>query len=190
MLRRLFMFSALLGVSGIAMADVIDFDSLSNLTVVTNQYPGAIFSSAGNATNRAYSFFGATSAPNILCTADGSGSITCVEPTFIDFTSPISGLTFWAIEPNTALQAATFNVYQNSVLTATVPFFGLGGGGNKFVDLSAYSNITRLELLIHPNEVPSNGIGWDDFRYTSVPEPASLAFLAGGALVLLRRRRA
>lgn len=172
---------------------VIDFDSLGNGVVVTNQYPGVTFSSsAGNqnyAINRPNS---AHTAPNILCSGP-IGGLDCIQDTYIDFAIPVNNLTFWAIEANVAGVTAQFNVYENFALSATVNLNSAGGKGNQeFVDLSAFNNITRVEIVNILNDpINEQGIGWDTFRFYSVPTPGTLtALVAGGLLASRRHRRA
>ena len=178
------------GSMSFAQATFIGFDDVANGTVVTNQYAGVTFSSNSGSDNRAYNFTTGNTAPNILCTFTG-GQIDCVHDTILDFVTPVNNLTFWAIEPNTTLNAANFEVYQNGIFTTTVPMLGLGGLGNKFVNLSGLANITKLRIVIDANEAGSQGgIGWDSFSFDAVPEPASVtAFLFGGIAFLGRKSR-
>ena len=173
----------LLGLAGLALtalspATTITFDDLANGTVVTNQYAGVTFSSPSF--NTAYAF----GPGNILCTPE------CLDDTYIDWDNPINNLRFEAIEPNFDGPDATFKIFQNGVHTATEVLIGLGGGGNKWVDLSAYNNITRLEIVdILVDPVFENGIGWDNFSYDAVPEPGTMVALGLGTLLVLRRRK-
>ena len=144
---------------------VIDFDDLPSFTVVTDQYPEAMFSSNIGELNTAFSFPNAHSPPNILCSGTAQ-VIDCVRDTFIDFTEPVSNLTFWAIEANLAGVTAKFNVFVAGELAATVDFVSIDHAGAQLVDLSAFVDVTRLEIvdiLINPDE---NGIGWDTFSFT------------------------
>lgn len=162
---------------------VINFDNLPSGTTVTNQYPEATFS-AGSGGNTAFSFGSAHSAPNIICTP------SCIVDTYVDFTNPVKNLTFWAIEANAAGHTADFNVFVNGSFAATVPFISSGGAPhNEFVDLSAFTNVTRLEIVnILNNPTTENGIGWDTFSFEVIPAPGSLALLAIGGLAAVRRR--
>jgi hypothetical protein len=151
---------------------VIDFDDLPSPTVVTNQYPEATFSSNNGELNTAFSFATAHSLPNILCS--GTAQVTdCVRDTFIDFTEPVSNLKFWAIEANHPGVTARFNVFESGRFAETVNFVSLGQVGAQLVDLSAFANVTRLEIvdiLIDPSE---NGIGWDTFSFSTSEECAA-----------------
>jgi hypothetical protein len=140
----------------------IDFDDLPAGTLVTNQYPSATFSSEPGFGNFTEQFNG-----TILCTGPlGGGIPDCVHDTYIDFTVPVTGLHFMAIEPNAPGEVAQFRIFQNGVHTATVDLIGLGGGGNKPVDLTGFTHVTRLEIVnILDDPMNENGIGWDDFQF-------------------------
>lgn len=191
--------AALVALAGAAHADGINFDDLAAGTMVTTQYAGVTFSSIAGQVNMTHSFTnGGNSAPNILCSADAAGAVNCLNPTFIDFAQPVINLSFLAVEPNGEGEVASINIYQSGSFTTNLPLIGLGSGGefgagNVPVDLSAFSNITRIEL-VGPGgsgllDGAGNGIGWDNFNYSFVPAPASLALLGLGGLIGGRRRR-
>jgi hypothetical protein len=158
------------------------------MTVVTNQYASlATFSSESGAENVA--FFESGLHFNILCTRPIGGNINCLQDTYIDFTNPVNNLRFTAVEPNLNQIIATFNIFHSGGMT-TEFLTGIGGFGDKLVNLSAYSGVTRLEIVdIWNDPINENGIGWDGFVFDTVPEPASLAILGMGGLALLRRRK-
>ena len=83
--------------------------------------------------------------------------------------SDASGISCWMplITPSAGLAGvvATFNVYEDGVLTASVPLNGLGGTGSLTVDLSAYQRVTRLEIVGIDPDPAENGIAWDDFSF-------------------------
>ena len=175
-----------------AQSVVIDFDGLASSTVVTNQYPEATFSSSAGNQNTAFISPSAHSIANILCSGSTSAGIDCLQDTYIDFTNPVKNLTFWAIEANVAGVTAQFNVFESGSLSATVDLLvPVGGAGNnEFVDLSAFTNVTRLEIvniLNDPNN--ENGIGWDTFSFRVVPTPGTAVLAGFGALGLMSRRR-
>lgn len=191
--------AALVAAASFARADVINFDNLATGTVVTTQYPGVTFSSIAGQHNETDAFSnGGNSVPNILCTYANGGGINCTHPTFIDFASPVGGLSFLAVEPNGEGEVASINVFQSGAFTTNIPLIGLGSGGgfgagNKSIDLTAYPNVTRIEL-VGPGgsgllDGPGNGIGWDNFEFTFVPAPSSVALLGLGGMVISRRRR-
>jgi hypothetical protein len=173
--------------AGHSPADVVEinFNDLLPGTVITNQYPEATFSSEAGSDNVAISYD--ANWVNILC-----GTATCLSDTYIDFTTPVNDLTFWAIAANAAGMTAEFNVYENGVFSSTVDLVSSGGNPNdEFVDLSSFNNVTRLEIVNILNDPSAeNGIGWDQFRFTVVPEPSGI-FLGGIAMLAgwLGRRR-
>jgi hypothetical protein len=65
-----------------------------------------------------------------------------------------------------------------------------GVGNNEFVDLSAFSRVTRVEIVNIFNDFGTeNGIGWDTFSFDVVPTPSSAALLSIGLLAGARPRR-
>ena len=169
---------------------VINFDNLNNNDVVTNQYPGVTFSSSAGNQNYAINRPGsAHTAPNILCSGP-IGGLDCIQDTYIDFSTPVNNLTFWAIEANVVGVTAQFNVYENNAFSTTVDLHSSGGKGNmEFVDLTAFNNVTRVEIVNILVAFDEQGIGWDTFRYYSVPAPGTLGAIAIGGLLAARRRR-
>ncbi|WP_422344872.1 PEPxxWA-CTERM sorting domain-containing protein [Parasphingorhabdus sp.] len=173
-----------------ASAVVIDFDSLSNGDVVTNQFPEAIFSSTPGSEILVTAQNLGSSPPNFICSGV-MGSINCVDDIFVDFTSAVSGLSFIGVGINAGGDVGDVRVLSGMTLLGTVDIFGTNGIGT--IDLTAFSNITRIEIS---NTDPA-GIGFDDFTFDigmggAVPEPATWAFMIlgfgaiGGAM---RRQR-
>lgn len=180
-----------------AAAVVIDFESLSVGATVTNQYSTATFSSIAGQENRVMNGPFA----HMICTAAIGGDENCTQPVFVDFTNPVNNLSFVAIEPNEYGTIATVRIYENFIYTADYNITGLAtqantfGYGNQFVSLSAYSNITRIEILGPggvgdiDNSYSGNGVGWDTFTFEVVPAPATGVLLGLAALSTPRRRR-
>ena len=187
-------------VAGSAPATLITFDNLASNTLVTNQYPGVTFSSDPG--EGMYTAGGTpVSYPNFLCTAPIGSEIDCINNVYIDFATPVSGLSIWAVEPNQYGTVATFYLYNGATLLGTQNLIGLAavpasfGYGNLFIDLSAFSNVTRLEIRgpggsgFIDNSYGGNGIGWDDLSFTE-PAPGAAGVLGlGGFVVMTRRRR-
>jgi hypothetical protein len=193
--------AAVVASSGAAHGIVIGFDDLSSGSFVTNQYTEATFSSDAGRSLVAFSYPNAPSPQNIICTADSSGTLNCTSSLFVSFTNPVNNLSFWAIEPNQFGAVANIEVYSNNALVGTVPLIGLGASagqfalGNRFVDLSAFSNVSSIAVVALPgqtqidNSYGGNGIGFDSFSFTAVPSPSALALLGAGSIVVARRRR-
>ena len=81
-----------------ASATVINFDDLANGAVVAGHYAEATFSSAaGAAVTTAQGASYGTSPPNFICSGRGQGNITCTDAIYVDFTNPVSGLSFLAV---------------------------------------------------------------------------------------------
>lgn len=169
-----------------ANATVIDFEDRTVDETIDSQYSSvATFSSEPGFENAALSY----NSGIILCTRPVGGFADCLHDTYIDFTSAVNGLEFDAIEPNAVGVDATFNIFADGGMH-TEFLTGLGGTGNKHVDLSAYTNVTRLEIVdILDDPSNENGVGWDNFSFNVVPEPFSMVALAGGLVALARRRR-
>ncbi len=178
------------GFSTSAYAVLIDFESLAAGTTVTNQFPEVTFS--GSSDNVVFDV--GLPLGKFICTTG------CKDNTILDFTNPVDNLTFWVIQLNTAGKIAEFNIFENSVLTATIDLIGPGTGGggsgtdDEFIDLSAFSNVTRLEVVnIAGDPVLENGIGLDQFSFdAAVPIPAAVWLFASGliGLIGIARRKA
>lgn len=187
---------SLFGVISSTYANVINFDDLSNGTVVTNQYASldAIFSSTpGNVnyitTQPSYN----GTPPNFLCTGPTGGGITCTADTIVTFATPVNGLTFQALGiNNTSANVAEVNVYTNGVFASTVIIPGAAQGLDpELIDLSGFSNVTQIDIT---DITDGGGIGWDTFTFTpntsttSAPEPSTLwLFGSAAALATLRK---
>jgi hypothetical protein len=173
-----------------AQAVVIDFTSLSPGTAVTNQYPAATFSSIANEENRVQNDFnfGGNSFPNYICTATVGGELDCSNPVYVDFTSPVGGLTFYTLGDDVAATPASVDVYSGANLLATVPIVVDGNFNTiELVDLTAYAGVTRIEISANTD---INGLAYDTFSF-EVPEPA-VGMAVGGAMLVsavVRRRR-
>jgi hypothetical protein len=141
----------------------IAFDELPVGPLTPNHYPEVTFSAAPGKAN-----FILTFGPGKILGSGvpGQPMPNCAEDTYLDFTWPVSGLQFQAVEANLPQVVAQFRVFENGVYTASVDLVGSGGHGNQLVDLSAFSHVTRLEIVNIFQSPSENGIGWDDFRFT------------------------
>ncbi len=182
--------AGMLAVAVPAQANVVNFDDLTNGTVVTNQYAAqdVTFSSTGGeeilvTTQSSYM----STPPNFICSGTGGG-IDCTATVIFSFATPVDNLQFDALGNSTAIGSpfAEADIYQNEILTVS-DLDLLVSQGNYLPDhqnLSAYSDIT--EVLIHDNTDPA-GTGYDTLSFTpngtsksSVPEPSSLPMLLAG----------
>lgn len=178
-----------------AVTVVINFDDLNDGTVVTDQYPEATFSSQTGFVNLTSAQQLGSSQPNFICTGTTQSSIECQHETIVDFTSPVSNLTFLEIGDDNEGANALIDVFVNGIFAQTVEAVG---DGNPFlpnlVSLTEFSNVTRIR--IH-SITDAAGLGWDDFTFDvggqQVPEPATLLLLGSGAVALAaagwRRRK-
>jgi hypothetical protein len=197
--RRFAIAALVLGIYAPAHATIIDFDSLSNGAVVTNQFAGQgiTFSSDGGqviliTAQPSYQ----STPPNFLCTGTAGAGINCTGTVIFDFSAPVSGLEFDAVGNQNTIGTsfAQADIYQNGILTVSNLdlLVSLGHLAPDHQDLSAYSNITRV--LIHSNTDPA-GTGYDTISFTaggtSVPEPATLSLLGLGlaGIGFMRRRK-
>lgn len=175
-------------------ATVINFDNLGNGVQVTNQYAGVTFSSqAGSQILTTAQNLG-TSLPNFICSA--VTSINCVDDVYLDFSTAVSGLSFFAVGDNNVGHNGDVRVFGGSTLLGTVNIIGDANGSTPYlVDLGAFSGITRIEIA---NITDLAGLGYDDFTFTvgggsGVPEPATWAMLLFGFGIVggtMRRRAA
>jgi hypothetical protein len=124
-----------------------------------------------------------------FCAHSSSGGGNCLGVTTVDFTQPVSNLTFVSRADNASGIQSTVDVYVNGIFDSTVNISYDGDGNtNDLVDLSGFSDVTKLILTTQD----SFGVGWDDFTYAVVPVPAAVWLFGGalGALGWARRRQA
>jgi uncharacterized repeat protein (TIGR01451 family) len=150
----------------------IGFDDVPSGTVISNQFPPAVFSTTSQWYLLAHSQFNyGSSFPNIL----DHGPVVYPHgyvPLYVDFTTPVNNLKFniLAVDDNRP-GIAQINVFQNRRTTPSATK-SVNGFGNAFapvlIDLGAagYNNITRIEVF---NITDVNGIGYDDFSFTVAP---------------------
>jgi hypothetical protein len=137
----------------------------------------------------------------VLTSYDGVGrSPTSIPDMYADFTTPVNGLTFVAVAANEFGTIARVNVYSGINLLGTQNITGTGptpgsfGLGSTLVNLSAFANITRIEIIPPigqtdtDNAYGGGGLIFDDFSFDAVPEPGTV-FLFPLAILLVKRRR-
>jgi hypothetical protein len=186
--------AGLLLISACGNCASINFDNLANGAIVTTQYASlATFSSTPAEQIAVYNFsasFGG-SPPNFICTESVQGAQDCAGAVFLDFTNPVNGLSFSALGVDNVGLAAKVNVYENNVFNSTVSVLGTGTPLTPhFVDLSAFTNVTRIEIV---NVIDSNGIGYDDFVFnpaaSPTPEPSAFPLISVALVALGYRAR-
>ena len=196
-------FNLLLAASFLTLASaagaqtVINFDNLSDGSVVTTQYAGVEFSSSTGFTNyvTAQNQYNA-SKPNFICSGPIGRGINCSSPTIVTFLSAVTNVSLKGMGINDVgnMKVAQVDLYNGATFLGSQDILGNGQGFDPlFIDLMSWGTITRLELN---NITDVAGIGWDDFAYTAgnmsaVPEPASVVLLVTGlaGIVVVRRRR-
>lgn len=143
---------------------IINFDNLPAGTIVTNQYPGVTFSGDPAYPNKIVpstdrSQPNSLGAPTPPPEGQANGN-PYIHPLYVDFTIPVNGLSFYQMRDDNAAGStiAQVRVFQNGSLATTLPIIS----GTNLVDLSATSNITRIEIV---NITDAAGLIWDDFSF-------------------------
>ncbi|MFM8900344.1 MAG: PEP-CTERM sorting domain-containing protein [Burkholderiales bacterium] len=182
-MRKFLAIAALLFASATQAAiTTIDFEAIPDGGTVSNQYPGAVFSSSGTTVQvSAYSQASwGTAAPRIACPL-GSNLGYCSASLIVDFTSPLTALQFLFTGDNFAGIVGVANYFNGATLLASQDL--LADGNALSSHLESYANasgITRLVVNVSSAEAALAGLGYDDFVLTTgntVPEPATLALM-------------
>jgi hypothetical protein len=138
----------------------IAFDDVPQGTTIATQYPGVTFSTAKGETIRTEAFGSLcqTSEPNTL-QAGAAGVFD--SPITLDFARPVSGLTFRiGCVQRTGSVIAKARLTRSGAPVVEVPIQGTGYSMS--VDLSTYSNVTRLEIVEISDD---SGLAFDDFSF-------------------------
>ena len=179
-----------------AHAALITFEDLSNDDVVTNQYPGVVFSSVAGQANVITTQPGIGFGDDFLCTATGGTGLNCTSETILTFTNLVNNLSFWQVGDNDVGVVALVDVFTNGVFSATVNILGFNDFNTpNLVDLTGFLNVSSIR--IH-SITDGGGLGWDNFSFDDgqvppVPLPGSIGLLAvalGGLGVLRRKAKA
>lgn len=153
-------------ISGGAVADTLDFSGLplgaQGTTVLV--LPNATITSFGSDI-----YVGAAGIDHEICAL--TGGFTCAADMNIDFTLPVNGLGFVTSGWDSG-DHIDVNAYNGATLLGTV-----GHSADGFVDLSAFSNVTRIYI---DDSSSGAGFGYDHFVFTPVPEPETYAMLLAG----------
>ncbi|MGG7568496.1 VPLPA-CTERM sorting domain-containing protein [Rhodovulum sp. DZ06] len=182
---------ALAAAPAFALTQTLTFDSFASGDVVTTEGIAA-FSTETGASLRALAIDFGTSAPNVLGAYNAGGGLDGFLPLYVDFSVGVSNLTFSSVGDDDVGAVATINVFTDGVFNAAVALVVDGVYENfQSHDLSAYSNITRLEIV---DITDGGGLGYDDFSFTygetsDVPLPAGAALLLTGLAALGLKRR-
>ena len=170
---------------------LINFDDLPAGTIVSNQYSGVVFSSdSGNVLETLSLPSFSVSSPNVLGGYQDA-SINGYADVFLNFSTPVNDLSFYAVVVNDTGTVGLIDIYQDNTLTTTVNLIGNGNFNvPDYVDLSAYSDVTEIEI----HSITDNGgYGYDNVQFTPIaaPEPSMIALSGLGlaGLVAARRRK-
>ena len=145
-LLKLLVFTLALTLPFVLRADDINFDNLPVSTVVSSQYPQAVFSSDPGEVLLTVAQNLGSSLPNFICTAPAAGVIDCTHSVIVKFTSPVNNLTFLGTGVNDTGKVAEVDVFQNGVLSSTVDMMGISTIAPVLVDLSAFTNVTSIDI--------------------------------------------
>lgn len=170
---------------------VINFEGLSDSTILTNQYAGVIFSNAiiltaGISLNEFE--FPPHSGTNVASDNGGPMSITFSSPvqSFSGYFTYAEPLTLDAFSIGSTLLASATSLFSNNEALSGVP----GSSPNEFLQVNSPSGISSVTITGDPT---GGSFALDDATYTTgittvTPEPGSLALLLSGGLILLGRR--
>lgn len=173
----------------------IDFDDLSDATIVTNQYlsQGALFSSSDGSL-RIYEDSRAVSSPNWLL-PNWLTDFSDQSALRIDFTAPASDVSLWVIDVgdwSVDIKAydSTSGLLEN--VTVENPGNENGYGNQDYIALSS-SNISYITMQHGTDKYSFDGYGIDDLAFTAAVIPAPSAILLGSLgtsfVAYLRRRK-
>lgn len=183
-----------LGWAETARAVLIHFDDLPDGTVLTTQYAaqGAVFSASLPIYIRDLTLLGpgyaTSSPPNIASPSFDSGNPAIQATLRVDFNSPKSAVSFYAIDVGDWSRVArAYDVGNNLLETIVIENPGsVAGIGN--IDYVAFSvnNISYFTFAPGADVFPGDGAGIDDLFF--VPEPATALLIGITAMSTMLRR--
>lgn len=157
-----------------ASADTLNFDALpaGGLASTVLNLPQATITGAGTDLYNLKSFY-FVGQGGAICSLNGSN---CEADLTIDFTAPVSGLTFETVGYDSG-DSVTIRVYAGATLLGSDTVTS-----NRLVDFSAYSGITRV---FFDDSSVGAGYGYGKFSFTAaVPEPQTYALMLAGLATL------
>jgi len=194
-----------LAIAGTSHAVVMNFDSTPSGTIADTFFAGVTFSSEAGYNTAVYAYTGPSpiSAPNVLTPYFTQFNIPqSVPDLYVDFSTPVNNLSFLAVAADEFGVVARVNVYTTgNVLLGTDNIIGTAGTpstfgfGSTLVNLSAYSNVTRIEVVPPigqfdlDNSYGGGGLAYDNLSFDPVPGPSVVALGAAWVVCGLRRRR-
>jgi hypothetical protein len=107
---------------------------------------------------------------------------------FINFSVPVRAFGFWVVNNNTARVTPVFEAYGSHGLIETVRFEGAAIDGTIGIADYGFLGIVADEYITSIHTTKEATI-FDNFMFSSVPEPATLLLLALGAVMVRRKQK-
>jgi hypothetical protein len=149
-----------------SLQTTINFDNLSAGTIISNQYPGVIFSSTpyyNIVHNNCGGYCTYSSPPNALQSYPDN-----MRDIIIDFAQPVKDLTFYSCGWDW-FGSIFIDIYERGVYTRTVRGDGYGSYYPFFANLTSFgTKITKIRIY---GITDPAGLAWDDFSFTPNPDP-------------------